>query len=292
VNKTRKDIIVSLTILSVAILAPLFAQESRHAQGDNQVPVSTQWVLDAVGPTQRSAIKSVYLLLCPRTGTKGTAFLISKGILVTDNHVVEGCGSSDLTAISSMAERIMFAKMVTDPNRDLALLKPSRHIEGGLKLGNDISPKVETAVTTWGFPLIYNGPAPLLSVGYVAGYDSARVGNKTVKHIAVNGAFNPGNSGGSLLLSGTDTVVGIVVWKMRLLPAWIQTFINHLSNTGIQTEVSEITLTDGTKSYLSREKLTAAMFQEFYNTVQVMIGEATSVAELKEFLHEKERELQ
>jgi hypothetical protein len=34
------------------------------------------------------------------------------------------------------------------------------------------------------------------------------------------------------------------------------------------------------------------MFQEFYNTVQVMIGEATSVSELKEFLHEKERELQ
>jgi S1-C subfamily serine protease len=291
-NKIRKDIIVSLTILSAAILAPLFAQESARAQSDNQVPVSTQWVLDAAGPTQRNAIKSVYLLYCPKTEIKGTAFLIGRGILVTDNHVVEGCSSGDLAANSPMAERITFSKMVTDPNRDLALLKSSQPIEGGLKLGDDVSPKVGTAVTTWGFPLVYNGPAPLLSVGYVAGYESVQVRNKTVKHIVVNGAFNPGNSGGPLLLSGNDTVVGIVVWKMRLLPAWIQTFINQLSNSGVQTAVSVVTLPDGTQSYMSREKFTAAMFQEFYNTVQVMIGEATSVSELKEFLHEKEKELQ
>jgi hypothetical protein len=38
---------------------------------------------------------------------------------------------------------------------------------------------------------------------------------------------------------------------------------------------------------LGQREVTALVLQEFYNTVQVMIGEATSVSELKAFIQEK-----
>jgi S1-C subfamily serine protease len=288
----RLRMLSEIALVIVASVGLAFGQVESSDNTKTQVPVSTQWVLDAAGPTQRAAIKSVYLVVCPKTGKKGTAFLLSGGTMVTDNHVVDGCGSGDLWAMSPMAEKIFFSKVITDPNRDLALLRPARKLEGGLELGLDVSPKVGTAVTTWGFPLIYNGPAPLLSVGYVAGYNEAHIGQATVKHIVVNGAFNPGNSGGPLLIASDNKVVGIVVWKMRLIPDWVQTLISGLSHpSAVSCCAATVTLPDGTKKGVSNEEAASMVLQQFYDTVQVMIGEATSISELKAFLREKEGEL-
>jgi hypothetical protein len=288
----RRGIQVLLFLISMH-LVPVLAQDAPKAPTDHQVPVATQWLLDAAGPTQRSSIKSVYLLVCPKTNKKGTAFLIKTGMVVTDDHVVDGCQSDDLRAMSPTGDIITFSKMVTDSARDLALLKPSNHIDGGLSLGNDPPLKAGETVTTWGFPLIYNGPAPLLTVGYIAGFEAIQAGNKTVKHLVVNGAFNPGNSGGPLLLSGQDTVVGIVVWKMRILAPWTQTLITGLSqsNSWVSSGVTQ-TLPNGTTRSLGQHEVTALVLQEFYNTVQIMIGEATAVSELKDFIREKGGDLQ
>jgi S1-C subfamily serine protease len=281
-----------IALVVVAGVGVAFGQVESPDNKKNPVPVSTQWVLDAAGPAQRAAIRSVYLLVCPKTGKKGSAFLLSGGTMVTDNHVVDGCGSGDLWAISPMAERISFSKVITDPSRDLALLRPARRLEGGLELGSDVSPKVGTTVTTWGYPLIYNGPAPLLSVGYVAGYNDAHIGQTIVKHIVVNGAFNPGNSGGPLLAASDNKVVGVVVWKMRVIPEWVQTVISGLGHpSAVTCCAATVTLPDGTKRGISNEEAASLVLQEFYDTVQVMIGEATSVSELKAFLREKEGEL-
>jgi S1-C subfamily serine protease len=294
-QKTFARTLVAGTILVTAALVPSTAQNPPGNQRENEVPASTQWLLDAAGATHQTAIKSVYLLVCPKTNSKGTAFLIKSGILVTDNHVVQGCQDKELEATSPMGKKVKFSKLVTDPDRDLALLRPSETLTGGLELGTDISPPGETPVKTWGFPLIYNGPAPLLSIGYVAGYNDAGSGNRTVKHIVVNGAFNPGNSGGPLLASRDDKVVGVVVWKMRVLPQWVGTFISNLSTgataTGRICCAMTLTMPDGTRRGLSSDEATAAVLDEFYRTVQVMIGEATSVSELKAFLREKENDL-
>ena len=79
------------------------------------------------------------------------------GPLVTDNHVIEGCAAADLWALSPMGEKILFAKSVSDSKRDLALLRPTKPLEGGLELSSNQSTRLATKVTTWGFPLIYNG---------------------------------------------------------------------------------------------------------------------------------------
>jgi len=49
---------------------------------------------------------------------------------------------------------------------------------------------------------------------------------------------------------------------------------------------------DGTKREISEEDASELVLQQFYNTVQVMIGEAASVHELKAFLRYKQSELQ
>jgi len=129
-------------------------------------------------------------------------------------------------------------------------------------------------------------------MGYVAGYVPRKAGDRTVKHLVINGAFNPGNSGGPLLLDGDNRVVGIVVTKWTLFSPDIETAIfglNHSPSNGISNVTQ--TLPDGTKRNLSNEQVTAMALQQFYEVAQVMIGEAISVSKLKAFLREKEATL-
>jgi len=285
------EVLRATILLLTASCFSVHAQENRGETGQ-PMPVATQWLLDSAGPLQRDAIQSVYLIYCPTTSSKGTAFLLKSGTMVTDEHVIKGCGSNDLRARSSMGTEITFSKLVTDVNRDLALLRPVRRLEGGFELGPEKSPDVGTTVTTWGHPLTYNGPSPLLSVGTVAGYNDAHIGDAIVKHIVVNGAFNPGNSGGPVLLAGNNQVVGVVVWRMLILPEWVPTLISGFSKPGASNCcIGTVTMPDGTERGISSEEGTGLILQEFYKTVQVMIGEATSVSELRAFLRQREKEL-
>jgi S1-C subfamily serine protease len=120
-------------------------------QQPERTPTAFQWTLDAAGPTQRAAIKSVVLLVCTKTNMKGTGFLLSDGLIVTNNHVVEGCTAEDVKANPFGAEEFGFSKMATDKDVDLAVLHPAKHLSGGLELGADKDSPLNTSVNTWGF---------------------------------------------------------------------------------------------------------------------------------------------
>jgi hypothetical protein len=211
---------------------------------------------------------------------------------VTNAHVVNGCTEHDLYAVTPLGKRLTFSRVVSDPNRDLAALRPTEKIRGGLELGLNDDPPLGTTVTTWGFPLIYNGPSPILCVGYVAGYNAVTVGGRTVKHIVVNGAFNPGNSGGPVFLSGHSGVIGIVVWKQVLFSTNVPTVIEGFKHPRLAIGGTfSIRLPDGTSRSVSDQEAIAAVLEEFYDTVQVVIGEAISASELKGFLKEQKENL-
>ncbi len=118
----------------------------------DSIPVAVQWTLDAGGPVQRTAIKSIVLLYCPKTEMKGTGFLLSTGLIVTNNHVVQGCTAAEMQANPFGAQQFGFDKMATDGEVDLAALHPSKHLAGGLDLGLDEDPPLGTEVNTWGLP--------------------------------------------------------------------------------------------------------------------------------------------
>ncbi|MBI2816143.1 MAG: trypsin-like peptidase domain-containing protein [Acidobacteria bacterium] len=280
-----QPLIAAVAALFVASVA-LLGQTVEQPTATESVPVATRWVLDAAGEVQRNSITSVYLLLCPKTQKKGTGFLLMTGMIVTNEHVVRGCVYNEMEAVSPLGNTIRFTKLATDPDRDLALLRPAEKLIGGLELGADVSPVLGTAVSTWGFPLVYNGPAPLLSVGYVAGYNAVKIGARTVKHIVVNGAFNPGNSGGPVFIANDNKVVGVVVWKQRLLSQLVPKIITGLKHprARIITGTFSFTMPDGTVRPASNDEAVALVLEEFYDTVQVMIGEAIAVSELKAFI--------
>jgi S1-C subfamily serine protease len=127
-------------------------------------------------------------------------------------------------------------------------------------------------------------------VGYVAGFLEANQNNKKVKHLVINGAFNPGNSGGPLFVSNDNKVIGVVVAKYILYPPMVEQVIHALEN---QKSGFVYTAVDpqGNKVDYSEGQLVGMVLEQFYRTAQVMIGQAISVSELRSFLKAKESEL-
>jgi hypothetical protein len=270
------------------------------ARGQSATPVTPEatdtastWLIDAAGPNQRKAIEAVYVIECGPM--RGSGFLLASGRqIVTNAHVIASCAASDLAVKSFRDKLVTISKLIVDNERDLAILQTSEPIKGGLELGEHKSLQLGKVVTAWGFPLTHGGGTPLLTVGYVSGFDAIAVGKRKVKHVVVNGAFNPGNSGGPLFIADDTRVVGIVVWKQIFLPPWIQPVLKGFeeqSKYGMSSGLTQ-TLPDGTQKQLMETQVIGYILDSFYDQVQVMIGEAISVDELRALLKERKEELQ
>ena len=255
----------------------------------NSVPISTKWLLDSLGETGRLAVKAVYMLVCPKTKQKGTAFLLKTGLIISNWHVVEGCTVNDIMGMSSEGRQIRFTKLVADQNRDLIALIPRDNLSGGLSVVGEGNVQVGTQVATWGYPLGYNGPAPLLTIGYLSGFNDSPPYEETssiVKHLVVNGAFNPGNSGGPLFIAGGEEVIGVVVSKHAPMTPFVNSAIEALAKnpSGFMYPATD---EQGNRHDLSEAQIVAEVLQYFRLMTQVMIGEAIAGSELITFLKTK-----
>lgn len=261
-----------------------------------QVPtsVNANLILDAAGSEQRKSLGSIYLIACPDVGNSasvGTDFLLDNGVIVTNSHVVSTCTEQTLFGISIANQKITFSRIVKDADRDLALLVPVGKLSNGLKLNATDSPEPGLSVTTWGYPFAYNGVSPLLSVGYISGFREAKSeSGRSVKHIVINGAFNHGNSGGPLLLSRDNEVIGIVVLTYNFYPPGLKKIIDQLATqqSGMQWTMN---LPGGGTKNVSETQITAAILDEFYQKTQVMIGEAIAASELAAMIKEHAAEI-
>jgi S1-C subfamily serine protease len=254
--------------------------------------VDAKLTLDAAGPAQRKSLAAIYLVICPDVGA-GSGFLLDTGTMVTNSHVVATCTEQTLIGIGTANKQVRFSRVIKDADRDLALLVPTERLVNGLKLAQLDTPPPGTPVTTWGYPFIYNGASPLLSVGYVAGFREVTPDNaktKRIKHIIVNGAFNHGNSGGPLLIAQENEVIGIVVLTYNFYPAGLKKLIDQLSNQKFGMQWT-FTQPDGSQQNVSEAQITAAILDEFYQKTQVMIGEAVGASELLGMLKEHASEL-
>lgn len=253
---------------------------------NNSTPISTRWLLDSVGETERLAVKAVYMLVCPKTKQKGTAFLLKTGLIISNWHVIEGCTANDIIGISSEGNQIHFTKLVADQNRDLVALIPRDDLRGGLSTVEEGNIQVGTQVATWGYPLGYNGPAPLLTMGYLSGFNDSPPYEETasvVKHLVVNGAFNPGNSGGPLFIAGGKEVIGVVVSKHAPITPFVRSAIDALAKNR-SGFVYSATDEQGNKRSFSEAQVVAEVLQYFRGMTQVVIGEAVAGSELIAFL--------
>jgi S1-C subfamily serine protease len=253
--------------------------------------VNAGLVIDAAGPEQRKSLSAIYLIACPDVGF-GSGFLLDTGVIITNAHVVATCTEQTLFGISTENKRVKFSRIIRDANRDLALLIPAEKLSNGLRLAAKDNPVPGTTVSTWGYPFGYNGISPLLSVGYVSGYRDDTSNGKAVKHVVVNGAFNHGNSGGPLLISHDNEVIGVVVLTFHFYPPEVKQIIDSLSSQKSGFMLGTITYPDGRKEDLSEAQVTAMVLNEFYQKTQVMIGEAISSSEVAAMIKEHSSELQ
>lgn len=182
-----------IILVLLGLISDSTGQTGVGQPNETSATVTLAPTLDAVGAKQRHVIDSIFIVFCGNV--HGTAFLLNSGLMVTNSHVINGCTAEEILARSARGKDVHFSALVEDQSRDLALIKPSSKLEGGLSLGGDQEVILGKNVTTWGYPIIYTSGAPLLTVGYVAGFNLIG-GASPVKHVVVNGAFNPGNSGG------------------------------------------------------------------------------------------------
>jgi S1-C subfamily serine protease len=145
-----------------------------------------------------------------RTLSTGTGFVVAPGRALTNHHVIDDCRAVRLRASggAEMDARVI----VSDRERDLALLEVPNEAGPPLSFRRDGNIRRGEGVVTYGFPL-----AGLLSSGptLTTGEISALAGlSDNQRQFQISAPVQPGNSGGPLLdLAGN--VVGVIVSKLN-----------------------------------------------------------------------------
>jgi S1-C subfamily serine protease len=240
---------------------------------------------DSAASSSLAGLKSVFRVICKETNTFGTAFLHKSGDVITAAHVVEGCThpAIETDVITTVPATIVRA----DTEKDLALLKPSKKIDAqALRISSTENFHIGSEISFWGFPAGYSGPSPMLSVGYLAGKDTVLTKSKKWNpQWVINAAINHGNSGGPVVLVETGEVIGVADSKIAPLS---ETALNALA--ALQAQKSGFVYTarnfDGTTQTFSEGQVIAIVLEELRQQVQLVIGNAVILGDLRSFLKE------
>jgi hypothetical protein len=149
--------------------------------------------------------------------SSGTAFSVAPGLLVTNQHVVDGCASVEVLASGG---RRAGAVVDADPLIDLALIRVTGFKGATARLRSPRSVRLGEAVMVFGFPL----SGSLTSGGnFTSGLVSGLRGFRDAAgEIQITAPVQPGNSGGPVL-DGFGLVVGVVQAKLDALRTAIKT---------------------------------------------------------------------
>jgi S1-C subfamily serine protease len=253
------------------------------ADSYNDIPTAAPIDTDSAGRAGDVATQSVIRLVCVDQNTVGTGFLHKSGNIITADHVVRNC--NNIVIILPDGKRGPATIIAADQDHDLALIKPSVAIGASpLVLAKSSDFKIGTQVSTWGFPGGYFGLAPLLSVGYLAGIEANQIRPGTiVRQWVVNAAFNGGNSGGPLIHIESGAVFGVVSSKLAPISREANEVLHLLetTNTGVGYN---FTKPDGSSGHVMEAQLVAKVLDELRRQVQLVIGKAVMLEDMKAFL--------
>lgn len=226
-------------------------------------------------------IAGIVRIICPSSGTVGTAFKHRSGHLLTANSSVRSCNQM---VVALPSGRNVDAQVVArDPQADLAMLLPTQPIPGrALEFSKQPDLSIGASTVTVGFPAGYTGNSALLIAGYVAGVSRMPIGSdRHVTKLIVGGNYNSGLSG-SPLFDKSETVVGIL--SGTLSPASENAFA---ALKALKEERGSNFLWEkpgGTKVPLSQAQVVAMVLEEVLLQAHFIVGLATSLQDLREFM--------
>jgi S1-C subfamily serine protease len=276
------------SVISIALLSMAVCAFGESAMSD-QLLTAGSTNADSASRGGVQAAMSVVRVGCGIS--EGTGFVHKSGWIVTAAHVVRPCGSAFRVQTVS-GQNLSVKEVKRDDLLDLAIVSTDPKPETGSTL--PISAKtlfsLGSKVSTWGFPSGYNGHVPLLSVGYLAG--AIPVKNEfgvSPPQWVVNGAFNLGNSGGPVISIEDGAVIGVVSSKLAPIPKDLEISLNALS-TNRYGIIYKREHADGKTENLSEGQIVAEILNHLRKQVQLVVGYAVSVRELRQFLEKQEIE--
>ena len=191
---------------------PASAQPISLTESDAIVRVAAT-VKPSVVTITASGVSTLSPYAVPETGV-GSGFIVrADGLILTNNHVVAGAPSLEVTLDdTSQLEATVIA---TDATHDLALVKVEAGGLAPVTLGDSSSVRVGELAIAIGSPL--GTFTDSVAHGIVSGINrTITVGDRTTRNTAnltgliqTDAAVNPGNSGGPLLDVG-GSVIGII----------------------------------------------------------------------------------
>jgi len=140
----------------------------------------------------------------PQLGLGSGVIISADGVLLTNNHVVEG--AADIEVLLSDGRQARARLVGTDPETDVAVLKIELGDLPVIPLGDAASLAVGDAVLAIGNPF---NVGQTVTSGIVSALGRSQLGINTFENfIQTDAAINPGNSGGALV-DADGRLVGI-----------------------------------------------------------------------------------
>lgn len=153
-------------------------------------------------------------------GSQGTCFAVSaNGLLVTNNHVIEGMSEIQVT-FGDNTKPINATVVDVSSATDLAVLKVSKNLDSYLPIAHSSSAKTGAKVFTMGFPVAgLLGSEPKYTEGVISS-KTGMVDEAAFMQITV--PIQPGNSGGPLV-NFKGEVVGVTTSTAAVEPFFKKT---------------------------------------------------------------------
>tara|TARA_A100001015_G_scaffold260646_1_gene305544 strand:+ start:398 stop:1231 length:834 start_codon:yes stop_codon:yes gene_type:complete len=140
----------------------------------------------------------------------GTAFFIDqKGHLITNFHVIDGCGNN-LKAMCDN-EEIKCRVIAIDKSLDLALLKVNFKSESYVQIDDKILSKMQPIIAA-GYPALHLSDDLKLTSGIIS---SLKGFNNNSALIQIDAALNSGNSGGPIIDKEDGKLAAVAVARME-----------------------------------------------------------------------------
>jgi S1-C subfamily serine protease len=148
----------------------------------------------------------------PTSGVGSGVVVTSSGLILTNNHVVEG--ADRLTVATSDGRELQAAVVSTDPSRDLAVIRATGGELTPAPLADSDQIEVGQTALAIGSPLgeftetVTRGIVSALDRSITVANERTGRGARLTGLIQTDAAINPGNSGGALI-NDSGEVIGI-----------------------------------------------------------------------------------